>query len=177
MTRRPETQRLEAEFVRRDIPIAGHIAAPGLIDGSDVLLAGKTAFIGVSSRSNALGRNGFAQIAKAHGLTVREVELQGSAPLRARAGALSSDSVVLAPETMINHAAFAGFKIFTAPLGHEFGAGVLNIGEHHVVANVRYPSVIDALRRGGIVVEAIDLHDFGRVGITPSMLALDLKRI
>ncbi|HKU66387.1 MAG TPA: hypothetical protein VJP85_01280, partial [Candidatus Baltobacteraceae bacterium] len=69
------------------------------------------------------------------------------------------------------------FKIFTAPLGHERGAGVLNLGEHHVLANVRYPSVIDMLRRGGVVVEAIDLHDFGRIGISPSMLAVDLKRV
>lgn len=179
MTRRPESAWLETQFVERDIPIAGHISAPGLIDGSDVLLIGDVAFIGVSKRSNAMGRNGFAQIAKAHGFAVREVELRdpAGAPLRALAGALSSDSVVLAPETSIDHAPFSGFKIFTAPSGHERGAGVLNLGEHHVLANVRYPSVIDMLRRGGIVVEAIDLHDFGRVGIPPSMLALDLKRL
>jgi dimethylargininase len=178
MSRRPESSWLEGEFVKRDIPIAGHIAAPGLLDGSDVLLVGGTAFIGVSKRSNSLGRNGFAQIAKAHGFTVREVQLRDpAAPLRACAGALASDSVVLAPENTIDHSAFEGFKIFTAPAGHERGAGVLNLGEHHVLANVRYPSVIDVLRRGGIVVEAIDLHDFGRVGISPSMLAVDLKRI
>jgi dimethylargininase len=178
MTRRPEASWLEGEFVKRDIPIAGHIAAPGLLDGSDVLLVGNTAFIGVSKRNNAIGRNGFAQIAKAHGFAVREVQLRDpAAPLRACAGALSSDSVVLALPSTIDHAAFDGFKIFTAPLGDERGAGVLNIGEHHVVANVRFPSVIDMLRRGGIVVEAIDLHDFERVGISPSMLAVDLKRI
>lgn len=178
MTRRPESAWLEAQFVQRDIPIAGHIAAPGLLDGSDVLLVGRTAFIGVSDRSNALGRSGFAQIAKAHGFAVREVELrEPSAPLRALAGAVSADSVVLAPQSSIDHRAFDGFTIFTAPLGHERGAGVLTIGEHHVLANVRYPDVIDTLRRGGVVVEAIDLHDFGRVGITPSMLAVDLKRV
>lgn len=179
MSRRPESAWMEEEFVERGIPIAGHIAAPGLLDGSDVLLVGNTAFIGVSKRSNALGRNGFAQIAKAHGFEVREVRLSGveSPSLRAFAGALSADSVVLAPESHIEHAAFHGFKIFTAPVGHERGAGVLNIGEHHVVANVRYPRVIDVLRRGGVTVEAIDLHDFGRIGISPSMLVVDLKRI
>ncbi len=178
LARRPESAWLETEFVKRDIPIAGHIAAPGLLDGSDVLLAGSTAFIGVSNRSNSLGRNGFAQIAKAHGFSVREVRLSANgASLRALAGVLWADSVVLAPESAIDHSAFAGFKIFTASLGHELGAGVLNLGEHHVLANVRYPSVVDTLRRGGVVVEAIDLYDFGRVGITPSMLVLDLKRI
>jgi dimethylargininase len=178
MNRRPEAAFLEGELVARDIPIAGHIAAPGLLDGSDVLLVGNTAFIGVSSRSNALGRNGFARIAKAHGFEVREVRLASHAtPLRAFAGAVSADSVVLAPESSLDHAAFEGFKIFTVPLGDERGAGVLNLGEHHVLANLRYPKAIDTLRRGGIVVEAIDLHDFGRVGISPSMLAVDLKRI
>jgi dimethylargininase len=178
MSRRPEIAWLEAEFVKRDIPIAGHIAAPGLLDGSDVLMAGNTAFIGVSKRSNALGRNGFAKIAKAHGFAVREVQIYDpSATLRAVAGAVSSDSVVLAPDNTLDHSAFAGFKVFAAPAGHERGAGVLNLGEHHVLANVRYPSVIDILRRGGITVEAIDLHDFGRVGISASMLAVDLKRV
>jgi hypothetical protein len=37
--------------------------------------------------------------------------------------------------------------------------------------------VIDTLRKGGVVVEAIDLYDFGRIGISPSMMVLDLKRI
>src|SRR5581483_9701387 len=64
MTRRSETAKLEAEFERIDVPIAGHITPPGLLDGSDVLMAGTTAFVGVSQRSNALGRSGFAAIAK-----------------------------------------------------------------------------------------------------------------
>lgn len=177
MTRRSESAWLEAELVKRDVPIAGHIAAPGLLDGSDVLLVGNTAFVGVSTRSNALGRSGFAHIAKAHGFSIREVRIADpAAPLRAYAGAVSADTVVLAPEANVDHAAFDGFKVFTASLGHERGAGVLNLGDHHVLANVRYPVVIDMLRRSGVIVEAIDLHDFGRVGISPSMLVLDLKR-
>jgi dimethylargininase len=178
LARRPQAAWLEAELVTHDIPIAGHIAAPGLLDGSDVLLCGTTAFIGVSERSNALGRAGFAQIAKAHGFAVREVQIHDpSATLRALAGAVSADTVVLAPQTHIDHRAFDGFTILVAPMGHERGAGVLSLGEHHVLANVRYPGVIDMLRRAGVVVEAIDLHDFGRVGLPPSAIVLDLKRL
>lgn len=178
MTRRPEVAWLEGEFVKIDVPIAGHIAAPGLLDGSDVLMAGNTAFVGLSRRSNSLGRGGFAQIARAHGFNVVEVQLAETvASLRAVAGVLASDSVVLAGPHLIDHKRFAGFKIVTAPLSDELGAGVLNLGEHHVLADVRYPRVVDAIRKSGVVVEAIDLHDFGRVGITPSMLVLDLKRV
>jgi|SRR5579884_160175 len=178
MTRRSEAAWLEAQFVERDIPIAGHVAPPGLLDGSDVLLAGNTAFVGVSPRSNAIGRSGFAQIAKAHGFAVREVRLKDeTARLRALAGALSADSLVVAPESAIDYGAFEGFKLFTAEVGHERAAGVLNLGEHHVLADVRFPTVINKLRKGGILVEAIDLYEFGRIGISPSMLVLDVKRV
>lgn len=178
MTRRPESAWLESELVKHDVPVAGHIAAPGLLDGSDVLMAGNTAFIGLSRRSNALGRAGFANIAKAHGFNVVEVRLAETAPsLRAVAGVVSSDSIVLGPPDRIDHAAFAGFKTFVTAPGDELGAGVLNLGDHHVLADVRFPRVIDTLRKGGVVVEAIDLYDFGRVGLSPSMIALDLKRI
>jgi dimethylargininase len=178
MARRPEVAWLESEFVRRDIPIAGHIAAPGLIDGSDVLMAGNTAFIGVTKRNNALGRNGFAQIARAHGFNVVEVRLADTVPsLRTVAGVVASDAVVLAPQNTIDHAAFDGFKIYIAERGDEFGAGVLNLGDHHVLADLRFPRVIDMLRKAGTTVEVIDLYDFARVGLTPSMLVADIKRV
>ena len=178
MTRRPESAWLEGELVKHDVPIAGHIAAPGLLDGTDILMAGDTAFIGLSKRSNSIGRAGFANVAKAHGFKVVEVRLADSVPsLQAAAGVLAADSVVLAPPHLIDHAAFSGFKTFVTQPGDELGAGVLNLGDHHVLADMRFPRVNDKLRKGGIVVEAIDLYDFGRVGISPSMLVVDLKRI
>jgi dimethylargininase len=178
MTRRPESAWLESEFEKRDIPIAGHIAPPGLLDGSDVLMAGNTAFIGVGRRSNALGRAGFAQIAKAHGFSVVEVKLAEDVPcLRSVAGVVASDAFVLAQPDMLDHTAFDGFKIYLTERGHDLGAGVLNLGDHHVLSDVRFPKVIDMLRKNGVTVEAIDLYDFSRIGITPSMLVLDLKRV
>ena len=56
MSRRAEADRMQAEFARLDVPLAGHIAGPGLLDGSDVMLAGKTAFVGVGARGNDVGR-------------------------------------------------------------------------------------------------------------------------
>ncbi|HZZ65524.1 MAG TPA: hypothetical protein VFE17_08500 [Candidatus Baltobacteraceae bacterium] len=177
MTRRMEVAWLENEFVKHDIPIAGHIAAPGLIDGSDVLLAGTTAFIGAGARSNALGRSGFAQIARAHGFTAVEVRLgPGVRALRAVAGVVAHDAVVLGAPDLIDHAAFAGFKTVVAPRGDELGAGVLNLGEQHVLADIRFPRVIDLLRKSGTTVEAIDLYDFARIALAPSMLVADIKR-
>lgn len=177
MQRRAQAAWLEETFARMDVPIAGHIAAPGFIDGADVLLAGSTAFIGVGPASNELGRRGFAHVASAHGFTPVEVRLgAGARCLRAVAGVVAADHLVVADARFLDHAALRGFKTTIAPLGHELGAGVLNLGDGHVLAGVRFQAVNDRLRADGVTVEAIDLYDFDRIGLTPSMLVLDLKR-
>jgi len=176
MSRRAEADRMQAEFARADVPLAGHISAPGLLDGGDVLLAGGTAFIGVGPRGNSLGRNGFAKVAEAHGYRPVEVKLaDGVTALRAVASAVAKDTIVLAPDR-VDMKAFAGFNIIEVERGEETGAGVLCIGERHVIADVRYRTAFGAMRKAGIVVEGLDLYDFEKVGITPSLLALALKR-
>lgn len=175
MARRAEADRAQAEFARIDVPLAGHIAAPGLLDGSDVLLVGRTAFVGVGPNGNAIGRSGFAVAARAHGYDVIEVALAGSAPLCALAGAIASDTVVLAADGL-DASAFGAFKTITLDRGEGMGAGVLCLSDHHVLMDVRYRTSQAKLRQAGITVEAIDLYEFTKIGITPSQLVLPLKR-
>jgi len=176
MARRGEADRMEAAFARIDVPLAGHIAAPGLLDGGDVLLAGNTAFVGVGPRGNALGRSGFGAVAKAHGYRVVEVALAPGVPsLRAVASAVAKDTIVLSCD-QVDPAGFAGFTTIVLERGENLGAGVLCLGEHHVIADVRYRSALSTLRKAGIVVEGIDLYDFEKIGLTPSMLVLGLTR-
>jgi N-dimethylarginine dimethylaminohydrolase len=176
LSRRCEVDRMESEFARIDVPLAGHIAAPGLLDGNDVVLAGATAFVGVGSRGNELGRRGFAGIARSHGFRVVEVKLADDAPaLRAVAGAVSPDTIVLGTDK-VDVAAFAGFRTILLERGEAQAAGVLVLDERHVLADIRYRTALATMRRAGIAVEAIDLYEFGKLGITPSMLTLVLRR-
>ncbi len=183
LSRRAEVDRLQAEFSMLDVPVAGHIAAPGLFDGNDVLLAGNTAFVGVPStdvgqatRGNQLGRSGFAALARARGYRVVEVRLAEGVPaLRAVAGAAASDTIVVGMDK-VDLAAFDGFHTIVLARGEEQAAGVLPLGERHVVAEMRYRTALSAMRRAGIMVEALDLYEFTKLGLTPSMLALALRR-
>ncbi|GAC1503303.1 MAG: dimethylarginine dimethylaminohydrolase family protein [Vulcanimicrobiaceae bacterium] len=175
--RKSEVDAVEAAFARMDVPIAGNIAAPGMLDGSDILLAGDIAFIGVSVRSNRAGRDGFAQIARANGYRPAEVNLDPRAPsLRAVAAAVSPETVVLAPG-LIDADPFAGFRTVVLERGEEFGAGVFPLGERHVIANIRYRTAQKQLRSAGIAVDSIDLYDFAKVGLAAANLVLALKRV
>ncbi|MEO9170898.1 MAG: hypothetical protein ABI282_01065, partial [Candidatus Baltobacteraceae bacterium] len=138
MSRRGSADRMQAEFARIDVPIAGHIAAPGLFDGGDVLLVDRTAFVGNGARGNAIGRAGFGNVAQAHGYRVIEVPLaEGVTSLRSVASAVAKDTVVVA-DGAIDLRAFHGFKTIVFDRGEDMAAGVLTLGERHVIADVRY---------------------------------------
>ncbi len=176
LSRRAEVDRIEAEFSSMDVPLAGHIAAPAFLDGNDVLLAGSSAFVGVGSRGNQLGRSGFAHLARAHGYRVVEVKLGDGVPaLRAVAGAVAKDTIVLGADKA-NPEAFDGFRTIRLELGEAQAAGVLPLDDGHVLADLRFRTALSAMERAGVTVEAIDLYEFTKLGLTPSMLTLALRR-
>lgn len=176
MSRRAESERLAAEFAKIDVPIAGRITPPGLLDGSDVLIVDKTAFIGVGKRGNAIGRAGFAEIARAQGYSVVEVAMAPDVgSLRSVASALDGETLVVAPDKL-DAEAFSGMRTIVLERGEELGAGIIGLGDRHVIASVRYRTALLALRRAGITVEGIDLYDFEKAGISASLLVLPVRR-
>jgi dimethylargininase len=176
MSRRPDVDRMQSDLSRLDVPIAGHIEGPGLLDGNDVILAGQTVFIGVGTRGNQIGRAGFAALARARGFRVVEVQLAaGVAALRTVVSAVAPDTIILGADKA-DPAAFAGFKTVVLARGEEHAAGALLLDERHVLADIRYRTALSTMRRAGINVEAIDLYEFTKLGLTPSMLTLALRR-
>jgi N-dimethylarginine dimethylaminohydrolase len=176
LSRRGEADRMRAEFDRAGIAVTGQIPAPGLLDGSDVVLAPGVAFVGVGRRGNAFGRDALAEAAGARGYKLVEVKLAPDAPsLSAVMSVVSKDTIILGGDK-VDPDAFAGFKTIVLERGEELAAGVLCLGERHVLADVRYRTALGAMRRAGLRVESIDLYEFGKIGLTPSMLVLALKR-
>jgi N-dimethylarginine dimethylaminohydrolase len=88
---------------------------------------------------------------------------------------LGSGIVALAVDK-VDAAAFAGFETVMIERGEESAAGVIVLGDRHVIADVRYRTALQRIRGAGITVEGIDLYDFEKIGITPSMLVLPVRR-
>jgi dimethylargininase len=186
--RRPEVALLEAALERANVPVTGRVEAPGLLDGGDVLLSGDTVYIGCAQvrssdvglraalHGNALGRAQLAAHARSKGLKVVEVSMSAAVrSLRAVASLLDSQTLLFAP-ALVDGAAFAGMQTIEAPRGEDYGAGVLALGNRRVLANLRFRETIPLLRAAKFAVDAIDLWEFGKAGVTPSTLALALKR-
>lgn len=181
--RRPDVAGVERALLAAGIPIAGRIEPPGLLDGSDVVLAGDRLFIGVPRpgsglrpHSNAFGRRQLAEFAAAAKLRVVELAIAAGVPrLRNVFNVVAADTVVAAPE-LVDLVPVGGLHVIEVPRGEEFAAGVLAFGERRVIANLRYRYSIGLLRAAKIDVEAIDLWEFGKAGIGPFQLVLATKR-
>ncbi|MGH7708481.1 MAG: hypothetical protein ACREM6_11240 [Vulcanimicrobiaceae bacterium] len=187
-SRRGELAAVEAALEAAGVPIVGRIEAPGLLDGGDVLYGGDALYVAVPKddrsligippgvRGNAAGRGQLARIAQTIGLRVVDVGI--SAQIR-RLGSVASfigpNTILVAP-SVVDCVPLQAFERIEVERGEERGAGVLALGNRRVIANLRFRTVLPGLQRAGYTVDALDLWDFGRLGITPSLLALALKR-
>lgn len=176
MARRGEVEPLAAAFGRIDVPIAGSITAPGLLDGGDVLLAGDTFFIGAGSRGNEVGRSGFATVARDHGYNVVELRLAPTVWTLRNAVSVIGERTLVVARDCVDVDALSGFTTIVLERGEELGAGVICLGERHVIASVRYRTALGQMRRAGVTVEGIDLYEFEKVGLSAAMLVLPLRR-
>jgi dimethylargininase len=186
--RRHEVAVLEALLDTLKIPVIGRIEAPGLLDGGDVIVTGHTVFLGVPheregligvpkvAHGNALGRAQVRAFAAIVGLKTVEVSIAADVRrLRSVVSLIDQDTVLYAPRLVVG-SPFEKLQKIEVPAGDDYGAGVLPLGRRCVLANLRFGSVVPLLRKARFHVDAIDLWEFGKLGMTPSFLALALKR-
>jgi dimethylargininase len=179
---------LEDSLTSAGIPTIGRIEAPGLLDAGDVLLAGETIYIGVpvtrraetgmtpSLHGNALGREQLRAFARGKNRRVVDVAMAAEVPRLRTAASLVDTLTVLCSPGLLDVAAFEGLEKIEVARGEDYAAGVLVLGKRRVITNLRFRETIPQLRKAKIAVEAIDLWEFGKIGVTPSALALALKR-
>jgi dimethylargininase len=181
--RRAEIAAVEAALAQLGVPILGRIAAPGLLDAADVTVAGETLYVGVPragaglrARSNRLGRSQLSALVAAQGLRIVELALAPSVlRLRNVVSFVARDTAVVAPG-QVDVAGLTGVQLIELPLGEEYAAGILALGERRVIANLRFRESLAQLRKAKIGVEAIDLWEFGKAGAGPFSLVLATKR-
>jgi dimethylargininase len=122
-SRRGESASL-ARVLERYRPLR-RLREPATLDGGDVMLAGKTLFVGVTARSNAAGIGQLAAEVEPFGYRVRPVVVRGCLHLKSACSFIGD--AVLVHRPWVDEAAFAGVRLVDVP--EERGANVLAIGE------------------------------------------------
>jgi dimethylargininase len=124
---------------------------PATLDGGDVLLAGKTLYVGVTERSNAAGAAQLAAEVEPFGYRVRPVVVQGCLHLKSACSWMGDAMLVHRP--WVGAEAFAGVRLVDVP--EECGANVLAVGETLLVPAAA-PRTAELLRSLGRQVRLLD---------------------
>jgi dimethylargininase len=149
------------------------IAAPGTLDGGDVLRLGRTLYVGLSSRTNEDGARQLARHAERLGYAVRCVQAAACLHLKSAATALDAGRVLCNPD-WVDARVFDGAEVVHVAAGEPHAANVLTIG-HSVVCAAAHERTIADLRGRGYSVSAVDASELAKAeaGVTCCSLIVE----
>jgi dimethylargininase len=174
-TRRGEENWAAAALESRGVACAGAIEKPGTVEGGDVVLAGKVAFVGLSERSNQRGVRQISRLLLSMGYEVRILSL--SAPHLHIGGAMSvvGPKTVLCCQRLFPRGFFAGFETVEIACSEATSANVIALGNNEVIVEKSCVVAAKALEKAGFFIHLVDFSEFvkGRGGPTCLILPVD----
>ena len=155
------SRQLESEPMARVVacfrPVR-RFAAPGTLEGGDVLQVGRTLFVGRSTRTNEDGIRQLEEIVKPLGYRVTPVTLDGCLHLQTGVACPAAGLLLVNP-AWIDLTPFRGFEILPVPIAEPWGANTLAVNGKVLVAESA-PETAELLQSRGLNVFRVDVSEF-----------------
>ncbi len=133
------------------------IEAPGCIDGGDVILIGRTLFVGDSTRTNSDAHEQLRGILEPFGYEVRPVRLDNCLHLKTGATAIADDAV-LCNADWVDPSIFEGLRVVESDPDEPFSANVVRVGST-LVADSAWSGTNRRLAEAGFDVAHVHLGE------------------
>ncbi len=157
------SRRIETSAVRNALaqlrPLAD-IEAPGTVDGGDVLVMGRTVFVGLSSRTNGDGVMQLESLLSRHGYHVVPLQTRGCLHLKSAVAAVAAEAVLCNP-AWIAADAFSAYDVIEVAPEEPGAANVVRVNDR-VIAAEAYPRTIERLMRRGVNVLTVDASELAK---------------
>jgi dimethylargininase len=161
-SRRPETDSTAAALAK-DFEVR-HLDR-GTVDGGDVLLIGRTLYVGLSRRTDRQGASALSEAVAPLGYEVAPVELDACLHLKSAASYLGQDADgrprLLVNQDWIDPALFDGIEPLSVAPDEPFAANVVRLGDRLIAAAV-YPRTIGRLRQAGFNTVMVDVSELAK---------------
>ena len=136
------------------------IAAPGIVDGGDVLVAGHQVFVGRSTRTNASAIDQMRRLLAPFGYTVCEVCVTGCLHLKSAVTVIDDGVLLVNPEWMDTRA-FGGFEFVDVDPGEPTAANALRLADR-LIASSSFPRTAERLVRRGLRLQLVDAGEVAK---------------
>lgn len=146
------------EQALRGIKPLAKILPPGTLDGGDVLVIGKTIYIGQSTRTNEAGIRQFAALVEPNGYTVVSVPVSGLLHLKSAVTYLGNGQVILAP-AYVDPSYFKEYHLLKLSEAEAYCANCLNVNGT-ILMPEGYEQVKKQIENLGFPVIELDMSEF-----------------
>jgi dimethylargininase len=157
-SRRPETVAAEQSARQLGLDVV-RIESPGTLDGGDVLKVGRTAFVGLSDRTDAQGVAQLAALVAGAGWTVRPVPVRRVLHLKSAVTALPDGTVIGYLDLIDDVTAFERFIAVPEPSG----AHVVLLGDNTLLMASDAPQSASMFRSMGYRTVEVDISEFEKL--------------
>ncbi len=149
------------------------IAAPGTLDGGDVLRLGRTLYVGLSTRTNEDGAGQLARHVAPLGYSVECVQTTACLHLKSAVTAVDADRVLCNPE-WIDTRVFQHVDVIAVDPSEPHAANVLRLGTT-ILCAASHERTAAGLRARGYSVCAVDVSELAKAeaGVTCCCLIVD----
>ncbi len=168
--RKPETA-ATAEVLRGLGYDVVEIAAPGTLDGGDVLKHGDTVWVGLGGRTNQAGVDQLASYLSPYGATVVGVPVQKVLHLKSAVTALPDGTVIGFPPLVDDASVWSSFLA----VPEEPGSHVVLLGDDTVLMSTSAPLSRALLEGRGLRVVAVDLTEYEKLEGCVTCLSVRLR--
>jgi dimethylargininase len=153
-SRRPETEAV-AEALAPFRPLL-RLEAPATLDGGDVLVLGRTVYVGLSSRSNREAVDQLGRLLAPYGYAVRPVPVAGCLHLKS-AVTWAGEDRILANPAWVDPAAFDAGTVIEVDPAEPYAANVLTV-DGQAVSPDCFPATRRRLEAAGVRVHLVDVE-------------------
>lgn len=163
-SRRREPAGIEPEL--RKYRRIERVSLPGTIDGGDIVVSGKSVYVGESARTNAAGIEMLRQILAPYGYSVTGVKTTGCLHLKTACSALP-DGRFLVNIDWIDASMLPADQLLHVPTNEPWAGDVLVIGSKIIVSSA-FPETIGLLRAQGWDVIPVNVSEYAKAegGVT-----------
>jgi dimethylargininase len=171
-TRRKEAPSLAAELEKHRK--LAYVKLPGMLEGGDVLRAGKKLFVGLTARTSAEGIRQFVVIAEKHGYEVTAVPVQRCLHLKSAVTYLGRNAL-LANRDWFSWQRLEGFAWVDVDPGEPHAGNALAIGDT-VIFPASFPKTRQRIEARGFRVLPLDISELQKAesGLTCSSLIFEV---
>ena len=157
-SRKPETESI-ARALSPHLHLV-HVREPAMVDGGDVLVLGKSIYVGLSTRSNREAIDQLNKLLEEYGYTVSGVQTQGCLHLKSAVSRVDEKTLLINPNWVdANH--FAGFDLIEVDPSEPFAANCLPIGDS-IIFPLAFPKTRAKLEERGYKVAIIDVSELAK---------------